>query len=397
MVPLRALSLLLAVCTIHGFKKEKVDMLMPQVAPQKADTYLCIPLKLKDINTYIVGFEPHANKKVAHHMLLYGCDAPGADTEVWNCGGMEHPSGFKSAGTCSGGNRILYAWAYDAPGLTLPKDAGFMVGGETGINYLVLQIHYKDVSNFLPPKNEKDSSGVTLVTTDVVQPNRAGVMLLGTGGRISGHSTEYFEAACEYDEKFPVYPFAYRTHAHTHGRVVSGYVIKDGQWTEIGRKDPRLPEMFYDTTSPGVSIKPGDYMAARCTMVNDEDRTVGIGATHMDEMCNFYIMFYTPGRNTTAKTCWSPGPPTYYWDKWDNAKKFHPENAPKTVSVDPDTGKEYEITSRKAKPVVRDEPIEESLVDSLASRYVPNSKRAFARMLRKLDASYRKQYNDPLY
>ena len=30
-------------------------------------------------------------------------------------------------------------------------DAGFMVGGDTGINYLVLQIHYKDVSNFLPP------------------------------------------------------------------------------------------------------------------------------------------------------------------------------------------------------------------------------------------------------
>lgn len=120
-------------------------------------------------------------------------------------------------------------------------------------------------------------------------------------------------------------------------------------------------------------------------------------ATHMDEMCNFYIMFYTPGRNTTAKTCWSPGPPTYYWDKWDNAKIFHPENAPKTVSVDPDTGKGYEITSRKAKPVVRDEPVEESFVDSLASRYVPNEERTFASLLRKLDASYRKQYKDPLY
>lgn len=29
----------------------------------------------------------------------------------------------------------------------------------------------------------------------------------------------------------------------TVGRVVSGYVIKDGQWIEIGRKDPRLPEV----------------------------------------------------------------------------------------------------------------------------------------------------------
>ena len=40
MVPLRALSLLLAVCTIHGFKKEKVDMLMPQVAPQKVSIFV---------------------------------------------------------------------------------------------------------------------------------------------------------------------------------------------------------------------------------------------------------------------------------------------------------------------------------------------------------------------
>ena len=39
---------------------------------------------------------------------------------------MEHPSGFKSAGTCSGGNRILYAWAYDAPGLTLPKGNNYL-------------------------------------------------------------------------------------------------------------------------------------------------------------------------------------------------------------------------------------------------------------------------------
>jgi hypothetical protein len=36
----RALSLLLAVCTIHGFKKEKVDMLMPQVAPQKVSIFV---------------------------------------------------------------------------------------------------------------------------------------------------------------------------------------------------------------------------------------------------------------------------------------------------------------------------------------------------------------------
>lgn len=44
-----------------------------------------------------------------------------------NCGGMEHPS-FKSAGTCKTGNKgIIYAWAYDAPGLTLPKGMFYCV------------------------------------------------------------------------------------------------------------------------------------------------------------------------------------------------------------------------------------------------------------------------------
>lgn len=393
MALLRVTCLLVAALIVQGMKQEKVNMLMPEVAPQNPDTYMCIPLKMTDAYTYIVGFEPHADKRVAHHMLLYGCSEPGmSDTPVWNCGGMEHPS-YKSASTCSGGSRIIYAWAYDAPGLTLPKDVGFKVGGDTGINYLVLQVHYKDVSNFIPPKNGKDSSGVVLVTTDEPQPNRAGVMLLGTGGQISGHSVEYFETSCQYDENFPVYPFAYRTHAHEHGRVVSGYVIKDGQWTEIGRKDPRQPEMFYNVTTPGVSILPGNFMAARCSMVNDDDKTVYIGSTHMDEMCNFYIMFYTPGDRTTAKTCWSAGPPSYYWDQGNDAKLIHPENAPKSVSVDPDTGKEYKITTRKAQPVVRDKFMEENVVN----QRMPNDEQAFARLLRKLSASYRQRYNDPLY
>ncbi|CAG2199841.1 PHM [Mytilus edulis] len=313
---LKAISLFLAVCIVNA---SKLDLLMPEVAPDKADTYLCIPLKMSELNTYIVGFEPHANKKVAHHMLLYGCDTPGIPgAKVWNCGGMEHPS-FKSAGTCKTGNKgIIYAWAYDAPGLTLPKDNGV------------------------------DSSGVSLITTEVPQPKRAGVMLLGTGGMLPKHSVEYFETACKYRESFTVYPFAYRTHAHKHGKVVSGYVIKDGVWTELGRKDPMKPEMFYNVTTTGVRINPGDYMAARCTMKNDEDRNVYIGATSKDEMCNFYIMFYTDGTKTTSQNCWTAGPPSFYWDESTQyAKAIHPENAPENISTEPESGKSYKITTRK--------------------------------------------------
>ncbi len=58
-------------------------------------------------------------------------------------------------------------------------------------------------------------------------------------------------------------PFAYRTHAHKLGKVISGYVIKNDEsgnqkWTEIGRRSPLLPQMFYPTSN-NVTIKKGIF------------------------------------------------------------------------------------------------------------------------------------------
>ena len=41
------------------------------------------------------------------------------------------------------GKRIVYAWALDAPSKKLPDGVGLRVGGDTDIQYLVLQLHYK--------------------------------------------------------------------------------------------------------------------------------------------------------------------------------------------------------------------------------------------------------------
>lgn len=38
--------------------------------------------------------------------------------------------------------QIVYAWARDAPSLHLPKDVGFLIGKDSPIKYLVLQVHY---------------------------------------------------------------------------------------------------------------------------------------------------------------------------------------------------------------------------------------------------------------
>lgn len=50
------------------------------------------------------------------------------------------------------------------------------------------------------------------------QPKTAGVYLMSTMGELAPHSKTYMEVACSYNEPFPIHPFAFRTHAHGHGK-----------------------------------------------------------------------------------------------------------------------------------------------------------------------------------
>jgi len=66
----------------------------------------------------------------------------------------------------------------------------------------------------------------------------------------------------------------------TIGLVNSAYRVRgeddDQEWTEIGRRSPQLPQMFYPTQND-VTIKQGDYVAAVCTMFNSQSYVVRIG------------------------------------------------------------------------------------------------------------------------
>lgn len=139
---------------------------------------------------------------------------------------------------------------------------------------------------------------------------------MATDGRIKPHSEEHFEAACSNDEPIEIHPFAFRTHTHKLGQVVSGYRVDrdSGEWQLIGKGNPQLPQMFYPIHEP-LSVREGDVVAARCTMRNNLTEVVRIGSTGNDEMCNFYIMYYVNrmDRILTRKVCFTEGPPSYYW------------------------------------------------------------------------------------
>ena len=51
------------------------------------------------------------------------------------------------------------------------------------------------------------------------------------------------ETSCRFTLPFDIVPFAYRTHGHNLAKVISGYVIRDEEWIEVGRMSPKQPQV----------------------------------------------------------------------------------------------------------------------------------------------------------
>ncbi|KAM7076417.1 peptidyl-glycine alpha-amidating monooxygenase isoform 1-T2 [Ciconia maguari] len=277
-----------------GLSDFALDIRMPGVTPKQSDTYLCmsVPLPVDD-EAYVVDFKPHASMDTVHHMLLFGCNEPSSTENYWDC----------DEGTCKDKSNILYAWARNAPPTRLPKGVGFRVGGETGGRFFVLQVHYGDISAFRD--KHKDCSGVTLHLTHQKQPLIAGMYLMMSVNTVipPGEKVVDADIACHF-KRFPMHLFAYRVHTHRLGKVVSGYRVRNGQWTLIGRQSPQLPQAFYPVEHP-VDVSYDDILAARCVF-SGEGRTTEthIGGTANDEMCNFYIMYYMEAKHAVSyMTC----------------------------------------------------------------------------------------------
>ncbi|KAM9735351.1 peptidyl-glycine alpha-amidating monooxygenase B isoform 2-T2 [Menidia menidia] len=272
-----------------NFHNFSVDIRMPAVVPTGSDTYLCMAFPVPTSrDAYVVDFIPHARMDTVHHMLLFGCQTPFSTRSFWDCGGAQ--------GTCKDEASIMYAWARNAPPTKLPKDVGFRVGRNSGMSYFVLQIHYGDISAF--KDLHRDCSGVSLRMTSKPQPFIAGIYLLMSVDTVilPGKRVTNADVACDYSS-YPIYPFAFRTHTHRLGKVVSGYRIRNGKWSLIGRQSPQLPQAFYPSKEE-LDVQYGDTIAARCVFTG-EGRTskTYIGGTSDDEMCNFYMMYYMDSKH----------------------------------------------------------------------------------------------------
>lgn len=324
---------------------EQISIFMPDIRPDHAEQYLCMSHRVrKDENgQYIVGFNPRGDAHRVHHMLLYGCERPGilqrdSPNFVWDCSEMHASSqldnsmgtSFETAPICqSGKQQILYGWALDAPALNLPQGVGFKIGGlDSDIEFLVLQVHYGHYDMFEKMPSLADNSGLILD----IKPNnensgitrRAGVLLLLSVGYVPQGINKH-EIWCEIGEDIEIHPFRFRVHTHKLGTRVKGAKISQHQndnldfnveeTSLIGAGDPQEPQMFYPVQDSSMTLSKGDKVYATCEFNNNRDHIVKIGQTGDDEMCNFYMMYWTNSTHLLAESqCSSLNPPRSYLD-----------------------------------------------------------------------------------
>lgn len=201
---------------------------------------------------------------------------------------------------------ILYAWGLNATGLELPPGVGFKVGGDSGINYLYIQVHYELSEG---GSVSTDDSGVLIRTVsgqDSGITKGAGILRLMSSGYVPEGISRHI-VDCEILENKVIHPFRMRTHTHELGINMGLFMSPASDPTElvlIGEHDPQQPQVFYPIDDETLTIRREDKLISFCDYYNYRGKTVSIGSSHHDEMCILYLMYWVEGLNLhEERTC----------------------------------------------------------------------------------------------
>jgi len=299
--------------------------------PTKKNENRCTFIKVKNNRErqYITEIQPVADKRIAHHMTLFACSTSPKrlikeeNTNSWDCG---------STSVCGPASdfRRLYTWALNAKGIRFPDGVGIRVGGDSDLDFLVIQVHYNKIPNEDEPSDSSSLYNLTMTSQEL--PYQVGVYNIGNNGFIPPKQESFkFESACLFEAPYEIVPIFYRTHAHNIINVMSIYTIKNESWIELGRMSPHQPQAFYPVTSKDIVVGHNDLIAARCTINSmDRDEITYTGNRHEDEMCAFYLMFYTDYKNDLSDYyCYKDGN-RFKWSK--QLKQVVETNPPENAS-----------------------------------------------------------------
>ncbi|XP_033762416.1 peptidyl-glycine alpha-amidating monooxygenase B-like [Pecten maximus] len=270
--------------------------------------YGCSAFPLK-ADEYIVEYLPLGKRDDTYHITISVCDAPYDDSPVWEC--------INPAHVCKGQKReVMFAWTNGAPGWTLPDYAGVFTGNKS--QYIILQVHGRDD---ISDERAADFAHLRLKIQRTRPQLDAAIGIYSVGGHIPAHVENFTaDVACEWNMTTPSPIIAYGLHTHSRGIAQSGYIVRNGEWIEIGRGDPLYPLVLFDVTDRNLWLQPGDIIASRCTYRNTGDTNIPMGFTHLKEMCNLFLHYGVPHESlaeTRSLSC-SSNAQQSQWEIFDN-------------------------------------------------------------------------------
>ena len=159
-------------------------------------------------------------------------------------------------------------------------------------------------------------TGVEMTVSPQKPKKLVGIFLLGSM-HINLPPKEWanVHVSCPYRWDDEIEVFAYRTHAHSNGKVITGAKLdKGGHFEMIGKGNPQWPHAFFTRVGGPIKLGPGDDVFATCRYYNDNDFRVGVGGARTDEMCNLYLMYTAPFKNEPLKGMRDPILSTFGFD-----------------------------------------------------------------------------------
>ncbi|GIL73428.1 hypothetical protein Vretifemale_3547 [Volvox reticuliferus] len=191
-------------------------------------------------------------------------------------------------------------WAPGADSFETPPEAGIALGGDSGVNWVVLQIHY---TNTALTTDLVDNSGFQLNVSTTLRQYDMGFLTLGTldisippGVANYSSTPNLCPRSCTQQMTRPVTMILAGFHMHPLGKSIRT------QWFRNGQELPLLGERrafdfnyqgaVYIDASRNV-LMPGDELITTCTW-DSRSRTniTRFGETTDDEMCFNFLLYY---------------------------------------------------------------------------------------------------------
>lgn len=303
--------------TVQGESSNTYPIRMPGVNITQDEVYLCTGVEVGAENRYWVsGFSPLVTPGTVHHMGVTFCSerpVVAQSSLAWNCGEGDNPvmePGLPFSNECKN-SRNTYVWSQGGAPLMLPPDTGFPIGGDTAVQYIILQIHFVNNSHNEP---SLDNSGVNIHFNNKRPSNSAGVISVLLSPTVPAGAEVVIEGGCQLAQDKTLRLVSFLAHTHSLAKEVTAWRVRrereEMKWDLIGSVPGNSPQSFRTVASPGMMLSTGDWIAVSCAMSSNRTWDTTMGPSSNQEMCNLYLVYMVKGDHTNVlmgrSTCWSP-------------------------------------------------------------------------------------------